>query len=147
MNIYYVYAYLRVKDSPTAKAGTPYYIGKGKNNRLYAKHRVPVPDKEHIIVLEQNLSEIGALALERRYIEWYGRKNTCSGILLNLSDGGEGNSGVVRTSKQSHSEETKLKISAYRTGQPVTPETRAKISIRMSQVQLGRKRGQYKKAI
>jgi hypothetical protein len=30
MSIYYVYAYLRSKDSPTAIAGTPYYIGKGK---------------------------------------------------------------------------------------------------------------------
>ena len=29
MTIYYVYAYLRSKDSPNAKAGTPYYIGKG----------------------------------------------------------------------------------------------------------------------
>lgn len=25
---YYVYAYVRSKDSKTAKAGTPYYIGK-----------------------------------------------------------------------------------------------------------------------
>lgn len=27
-NIYYVYAYIRSKDSETARAGTPYYIGK-----------------------------------------------------------------------------------------------------------------------
>lgn len=94
-HIYYVYAYIRSKDSATAKAGTPYYIGKGKVGRVYSKdHSVHVPkDKRYIVFLETNLSEIGALALERRYIEWYGRKDIVSGILLNLTDGGDGISG------------------------------------------------------
>ena len=46
--IYYVYTYLRTKDSKTAKAGTPYYIGKGKGDRAYAKHKsVNVPIDKH----------------------------------------------------------------------------------------------------
>ena len=50
MYIYYVYAYLRNKDSATAKAGTPYYIGKGKGTRYKNGHRVPVPkDQTHIV--------------------------------------------------------------------------------------------------
>lgn len=95
MYIYYVYAYLRSKDSKTAKAGTPYYIGKGKDKRAWdIKHscRLP-PNKSNIIILEQGLSELGALALERRMIGWYGRKDLGTGILVNLTDGGEGASG------------------------------------------------------
>ena len=62
-NIYYVYAYLRSKDSKTAKAGTPYYIGKGKGDRAWVQHRVgnkgvhtPV-NKSFIKILEKQIVE------------------------------------------------------------------------------------------
>lgn len=73
MNIFYVYAYIRSIDTATAKSGTPYYIGKGKDNRAYLQHKksdhtgVSTPhDTTKIVMLETQLSEIGSLAIERR---------------------------------------------------------------------------------
>ena len=126
--IYYTYAYLRSKDSKTAKAGTPYYIGKGKNNRAFTKHKgISIPnDKSKIIFLETNLSNIGALALERRMIRWFGRKDIGTGILLNRTDGGDGGNGMSRSPC---SPETKLKISITETGKKESDETKLLKSI------------------
>jgi hypothetical protein len=88
MNDFYVYAYLRTDDSP-------YYVGKGRGKRAWADHKhIKVPsDPARIILLLTGLTEARAFSMERVLIAFYGRKDLGSGILVNLTDGGEGTTG------------------------------------------------------
>jgi hypothetical protein len=106
---YYTYAYLR-------KDGTPYYIGKGKNNRAFYKTKneiKPPRDKSRIIFLKQNLTEEEAFKHEKYMIAVFGRKDLETGILYNRTNGGEGSSGLRLTEEQRGrpvKESVKLKI-------------------------------------
>ena len=114
---YYTYAYLR-------EDRTPYYIGKGKEDRIYSKQKniKPPKDKSRIIFLKKNLTEEEAFKHEIYMIDVFGRKDLGTGILHNRTDGGEGSSGCIP------SEETKRKLSEVNKGKIVSEETRKKIS-------------------
>ena len=128
--LFYVYQYVN-------EDGIPYYIGKGKENRIREKHLYTiVPPIERRIIIKSNLTEDQAFALENKLIRKYGRK-VDGGLLDNVKLNqwacaigwkhseetkrriGEANRGKVRTeehkqkystAKQQMSEETKQKI-------------------------------------
>jgi len=110
-----------------------FYIGKGKGSRshshegrnklwknIVAKHGLEVR------IWADNLSEEAAFAMEKDWIKLYGRRDLGTGCLVNLTDGGEGQSNP--------SAEHRAKISAAHTGNKYTlglihtAETKAKMS-------------------
>jgi hypothetical protein len=114
---YYTYAYLR-------KDGTPYYIGKGKNNRAFYKTKneiKPPRDKSRIIFLKQNLTEEEAFKHEKYMIAVFGRKDLETGILYNRTNGGEGSSGLRLT------EEQRKRRGEIQRGRPVKESVKLKI--------------------
>ena len=139
MNIYYVYQYLR-EDM------TPYYIGKGKGDRLNRRHKVGLPPKERRVIIADNLLEQEAFDLEIKLITKYGRKDLGTGILRNQTNGGDGASGTIHSAEtrakrsksckgrkggmlgKSQSSEQKEKVSAALKGKPKSEEHKRKIS-------------------
>ena len=97
---YYTYAYLR-------EDRTPYYIGKGEKNRAYVRHwrsksrggYFDPPPIDRILILKRFNSEYDAYKHEMYMINVFGRKDLGTGILRNMSNGGEGMSGVPAWNK------------------------------------------------
>lgn len=145
---FYVYAFLREKDSAHGKRMSPYYIGKGARDRATSKLRtIPKPSNPSFIVyVQEGLTEQEAFNLEKYCIALYGRIDKKTGILRNLSDGGDGATGVIYSLERkkqlseaskgrAHTEETKRKIGEKQKGEKnhmwkkdVPQETRDKIS-------------------
>jgi hypothetical protein len=106
MDNYYVYAhYISGSDEP-------FYIGKGKENRAWVtQHRnflwkeVTTEHDYEVRILQDNMNEPNALLLETELIEKYGRIDLDTGILVNMTEGGNGGMGVLFT------EEYRLKLS------------------------------------
>ena len=106
-----------------------FYIGIGSVKRSKSKHRSSfwknVVNKHgyYIEIIKNNLSWEEACELEQLLIQEYGRRDLQTGILVNLTDGGEGSPGTII------SEETKLKLRDKNKGKKLTEEHKKKIGL------------------
>jgi len=117
----------------------PFYVGKGKGNRAW-KHskfvksngcnsfkynvirKINEQGLEPIIkIIDSNLSEQIAFELEMFMIDMLGRRNNNTGMLTNMTDGGEGVSGYK------HSEESKQRISEANKGKIISEESKQRM--------------------
>jgi hypothetical protein len=128
MKKYYTYAYLR-EDK------TPYYIGKGTGKRCYQNDNragCSTPkDKSRILILKEFDDEFEAYKHEMYMISVLGRKDLGTGILRNLTDGGEGSTNRLGLK---HTPEARAKMSRAHKGKKFSLEHRRK----MSEAQKGR---------
>lgn len=119
-DIFYTYLWLR-------EDGTPYYAGKGKDNRGFVKenHRCSPPAQNELVIVQEWPSEEDAFEAEKFLIAYYGRRDLKTGCLRNLTDGGEGFSGLR------FSEEHRRKLSVARKQRITSQATRVKMSASM----------------
>lgn len=120
MGRFYVYALFR------HDTGAPFYIGKGSGDRLSIttltgtnKHKRSILQKAKaegrtcpIAIIRSGLSEPEAFDTERALITALGRRDIGTGILVNLTNGGEGPAGLIHPHR----------------GIPRPPEVRQKLS-------------------
>ena len=164
-NNWYVYRHVRINKNKH------FYIDIG-NKKKYARAYQTEPDRRNEIwckifnksdieieIILENLTKNQASEKEQEFIKLYGRKDLSTGILCNMTDGGDGiwnyimsddTKEKMRQSKlgnknpnfgKSPSEETRLKRSKSLTGQKRSEEEKHKQSLRTI------KSGQAKKTL
>jgi len=140
MNSYYIYFHINPLKNEI------FYVGKGKGKRAYSHtgrslYWRNITKKYGYIVdiTEDGLTEQEAFDREVFYINKIGRKDLGLGSLVNMTDGGDGPSGVIRSqetiekTKESRkgyktSDETKKKMSKSQTGRKQSDEAKKKVS-------------------
>lgn len=144
-NRFFVYALLNPMKTGTFKYGKyefehePFYIGKGCDDRIKEHLRPSSMNFRNFknkvikkiiaggaeplaVVISNNMFECDAFSVERSLISTIGRRDKKAGPLTNLTDGGEGVSGQVRSASY------RKKISDNNRNRIVSELTRKKIS-------------------
>jgi len=141
----YVYRHIRLDTNE------PFYIGigsdtdgiytrafsKSRNNQYW--HNIINKTSYEVEILMDDLTWEEACKKEIEFIKLYGRKNLNTGILVNLTDGGEGGHGRFLNYESRHkisvksigrraSVETKKKMSNSHKGKIISKITRKKLS-------------------
>lgn len=91
---FYVYVHKKASD------GEIFYVGKGHGNRatdVKSRNKLwkSIVEKHGFTVdiVASDLPESDAFALESEMVRRYGRRNNSTGVLANMTDGGDGSSG------------------------------------------------------
>jgi hypothetical protein len=119
----YIYKHIRLDN------GEIFYIGIGNKKRITSQ-KSRNPFWRNIVkkygfkfeIIEEVESWVEACEREKFWIKYYGRRNTNEGILVNMTDGGEGTFG------RKFNIESKIKISESNKGKKLSEETKIKIS-------------------
>jgi hypothetical protein len=101
--------------------GSPYYVGIGNPKRPYTGKRCcgGPPSRDRIVILHEGLEWEKACEIEKELIAFYGRKDLGTGVLRNLTNGGDG--------AKNPSKETRAKISRAGRGRKLSSEHKQKI--------------------
>lgn len=93
-----------------------FYIGIGEAGRAYStrsrnQHWRNIANKHgfNVIIIHENLSWQNACELEQELIDYIGRRNIKTGILVNLTGGGEGTKGLRWTEESKLNKSKQLK--------------------------------------
>ena len=135
MNNYQIYFHKRNDTNEI------FYVGMGKDYRPKDKHsrsqwwwNVVNKVGYTIEIVHEGLTWDEACEYETKYIKDFGRKDMGTGILVNMTDGGDGTHGHIPWNKGitgvfKHTEEHKKHISNVMKGKVLSTETRNKLSI------------------
>lgn len=157
-NKYYVYALLDSSKPGIYKYGDlcfdyePFYIGKGTGNRIkdtlydkspFKKNKIDKLNNQGIeiisVKIKDGISNEKAILLEKNYINLIGRRDQLNGLLVNLTDGGDGRVNSYQT------KETKDKISKTYLSKNLKWSHNKETLKKMSEKQKGRGNGFYGK--
>jgi len=131
--MYVVYRHIRLDKNQ------PFYIGIGNEKRAYSKHgrsnfwkRIVEKTDYEVEILFENLTSEQAKEKEIEFIKLYGRVDNKTGILCNMTDGGDGiinPSPHVREERRKRFTKNKFALgNKYNLGRRQTEETKLKIS-------------------
>ncbi len=155
---FFVYRHIRLDK------GTPFYIGKGKGERIshhtgkvkgrdrnYRKHNkinkiiLETNTRPYALKVLDNIYEFEAFEFEVQYIKEIGRLDIKTGLLVNASNGGEGPAGKVNSieTRNKIKETMRKNGSVVGTKNPFYGKTHSKESrLKISKAGVGRKRSQ-----
>ena len=128
----YVYRHIRLDKNE------PFYIGigsdenykraKAKTGRNKIWKGIVNKTQYEVEILLDNLTWVQACEKEKEFISIYGRIDKHNGILVNLTDGGDGAFGVIMSEERKKQISELSKGNKSRTGQKISNEVKKKMS-------------------